>query len=169
MTLPDGGWEQVGVASQGRGTADRGYPTVYTRTSSIYDWICEHIGGGLPPLAWVSGLDALGRFGKASVRPALGVRPRIQQPVWARRIGEVQPAHESFDALNAHLMVSLELHRSLRMRASLAPDRATLGQQTLAAQCQWEKPGIAGVRGYSPPLAWRTPAPKALRTRAWKE
>ena len=46
VALPDGGWGQVGVNSHGRG-ADRGYPTVYTRTSVIYDWIYEHIGGGL--------------------------------------------------------------------------------------------------------------------------
>ncbi len=46
VALPDGDWGQVGISSQGR-RANRGYPAVYTRTSAIYDWIHEHIDGGL--------------------------------------------------------------------------------------------------------------------------
>ena len=46
VALPDGDWGQVGVASQWGG-ARRGYPTVYTRTSALYDWIHQHIDGGL--------------------------------------------------------------------------------------------------------------------------
>ena len=46
VALPDGDWGQVGIASQWGG-ARRGYPTVYTRTSAIYDWVHEHIDGGL--------------------------------------------------------------------------------------------------------------------------
>ena len=44
--LPDGDWVQVGILSQGR-RARRGYPAVYTRTSAIYDWIHQHIAGGV--------------------------------------------------------------------------------------------------------------------------
>ncbi|MDE2757300.1 MAG: trypsin-like serine protease, partial [Acidobacteriota bacterium] len=46
VALPDGDWGQVGIASQWGG-ARRGYPTVYTRTSALYDWIHQHIDGGL--------------------------------------------------------------------------------------------------------------------------
>ena len=46
VALPDGNWGQVGISSQGGG-ARRGYPAVYTRTSAIYDWIHQHIDGGL--------------------------------------------------------------------------------------------------------------------------
>ena len=42
VSLPDGSWGQVGVTSMG-GRARAGYPGVFTRTSSIYDWIHEHI------------------------------------------------------------------------------------------------------------------------------
>ncbi|MYC80972.1 MAG: trypsin-like serine protease [Acidobacteria bacterium] len=44
--LPDGDWVQVGILSQGR-RVRRGYPAVYTRTSAIYDWIHQHIAGGV--------------------------------------------------------------------------------------------------------------------------
>ena len=46
VALPDGDWGQVGITSQWGG-ARRGYPTVYTRTSALYDWIHQHIDGGL--------------------------------------------------------------------------------------------------------------------------
>ncbi len=46
VALPDGDWGQVGIASQWGG-ARRGYPTVYTRTSALYDWVHQHIDGGL--------------------------------------------------------------------------------------------------------------------------
>ena len=42
VSLPDGDWGQVGVTSMG-GRARAGYPGVFTRTSSIYDWIHEQI------------------------------------------------------------------------------------------------------------------------------
>ena len=42
VSLPDGDWGQVGVTSMG-GRASAGYPGVFTRTSSIYDWIHEQI------------------------------------------------------------------------------------------------------------------------------
>ena len=42
VSLPNGDWGQVGVTSMG-GRARAGYPGVFTRTSSIYDWIHEHI------------------------------------------------------------------------------------------------------------------------------
>ena len=46
VALPDGDWGQVGITSQWGG-ARKGYPTVYTRTSALYDWIHQHIDGGL--------------------------------------------------------------------------------------------------------------------------
>ena len=46
VALPDGDWGQVGISSQWGG-ARKGYPTVYTRTSALYDWIHQHIDGGL--------------------------------------------------------------------------------------------------------------------------
>ena len=42
VSLPDGDWGQVGVTSMG-GRARAGYTGVFTRTSSIYDWIHEQI------------------------------------------------------------------------------------------------------------------------------
>ena len=47
VALPDDGWGQVGITSLGRRGAEGSYPTVYTRTSALYDWIHQHIDGGL--------------------------------------------------------------------------------------------------------------------------
>ncbi len=49
VSLPDGEWGQVGTTSMGGG-ARTGYPGVFTRTSSIYDWIYEHAGSVQLPL-----------------------------------------------------------------------------------------------------------------------
>ena len=49
VPLPDGGWGQVGITTLGpgglRGAVD--YPAVLTRTAALYDWVHEHIDGGL--------------------------------------------------------------------------------------------------------------------------
>ena len=55
VSLPDGDWGQVGVTSMG-GRARAGYPGVFTRTSSIYDWIHEHIDERAPLLEEIRGL-----------------------------------------------------------------------------------------------------------------
>ncbi len=49
VPLPDGGWGQVGIHNLGSGALEFAldYPLVLTRTSAIYDWIHQHIGGGL--------------------------------------------------------------------------------------------------------------------------
>ena len=49
VPLPDGSWGQVGIHTLGGGDLDvtLDYPAVLTRTASIYDWIHEHIDGGL--------------------------------------------------------------------------------------------------------------------------
>ena len=49
VPLPDGGWGQVGIHNLSGGALDRvlDYPLVLTRTSAIYDWIHQHIAGGL--------------------------------------------------------------------------------------------------------------------------
>ena len=54
VSLPDGDWGQVGVTSMG-GRARAGYPGVFTRTSSIYDWIHEHIDERAPLLEEIRG------------------------------------------------------------------------------------------------------------------
>ena len=46
VALPDGDWGQVGTNSQWGG-GRRGYPTVYTRTSALYDWIYGQIDSGV--------------------------------------------------------------------------------------------------------------------------
>ena len=55
VSLPDGSWGQVGVTSMGGG-AGAGYPGVFTRTSSIHDWIHEHIDERAPLLEEIRGL-----------------------------------------------------------------------------------------------------------------
>ena len=50
---------QVGVTSMG-GRARAGYPGVSTRTSSIYDWIHEHIDERAPLLEEIRSLLRLG-------------------------------------------------------------------------------------------------------------
>ena len=55
VSLPDGDWGQVGVTSMG-GRARAGYPGVFTRTSSIYDWIHEHIDERAPLLEEIRSL-----------------------------------------------------------------------------------------------------------------
>ena len=49
VPLPEGGWGQVGIHNLGGGDLDlaQDYPSVLTRTASIYDWIHEHIDGSL--------------------------------------------------------------------------------------------------------------------------
>ena len=49
VPLPGGSWGQVGIHTLGGGDLDvtLDYPAVLTRTASIYDWIHEHIDGGL--------------------------------------------------------------------------------------------------------------------------
>ena len=49
VPLPDGGWGQVGITTLGPGGLRDAldYPTVLTRTSTLYDWIHQHIDGGL--------------------------------------------------------------------------------------------------------------------------
>ena len=49
VPLPMGGWGQVGIGNLGPGGLSEAvdYPTVLTRTSAVYDWIHQHIGGGL--------------------------------------------------------------------------------------------------------------------------
>ena len=59
VSLPDGDWGQVGVTSMG-GRARAGYPGVFTRTSSIYDWIHEHIDERAPLLEEIRSLLRLG-------------------------------------------------------------------------------------------------------------
>ena len=54
VSLPDGDWGQVGVTSMG-GRARAGYPGVFTRTSSIYHWIHEHIDERAPLLEEIRG------------------------------------------------------------------------------------------------------------------
>lgn len=56
MSLPDGGWGQVGVTSMGGARA--GYPAVFTRTSAIRDWVYEHTGGD--PYALPSAVEGVG-------------------------------------------------------------------------------------------------------------
>ena len=55
VSLSDGSWGQVGVTSMGGG-AGAGYPGVFTRTSSIHDWIHEHIDERAPLLEEIRGL-----------------------------------------------------------------------------------------------------------------
>ena len=49
VPLPMGGWGQVGIGNLGPGGLSEAvdYPAVLTRTSAIYDWIHQHIDGGL--------------------------------------------------------------------------------------------------------------------------
>ena len=57
VSLPDGGWGQVGVTSMGGG-ARAGYPAVFTRTSAIRDWVYEQTGGD--PYALPSAIEGVG-------------------------------------------------------------------------------------------------------------
>ncbi len=49
VPLPKGGWGQIGIAVLGPGGLRDAvdYPAVLTRTAAIYDWIHEHVDGGV--------------------------------------------------------------------------------------------------------------------------
>ena len=58
VPLPAGGWGQVGIHNLGAAISYSvlDYPMVSTRTSSIYDWIHEHIDERAPLLEEIRGL-----------------------------------------------------------------------------------------------------------------
>ena len=75
VPLPGGGWGQVGVTSMGGG-ANVGYPGVFTRVSSIHDWIREQIDEGprLPADAVVNVASFAPGIAPGSIASLFGTR-----------------------------------------------------------------------------------------------